>query len=58
MYASLANDGLLHYNFFFQPMILKKHNETIKYDDVEPTPTCQEPVDTIKGWFKYYLKHA
>ena len=35
---------------YSQPINLKKNNEMIRYDDVEPSPTHQEPVDVIKGW--------
>lgn len=31
------------------PIVLNKNNQTIRYNEVEPTPTCQQPLDTIKG---------
>ena len=33
----------------FQPIVLKKNNETISYDEAEPKPNCYQPAETIKG---------
>ena len=35
---------------YFQPIVLKRNNEPVRYDELEPTPNCSQPLETIKGW--------